>query len=92
MTKHGSTTTPEAKKQLKQVEADGSASKMAKPISLANKDMANILQDAHGIILIDYLKKKDDNRRILCNITELTEQWIKEKQPHFVNKSALSSR
>lgn len=83
--------TPETKVQSKQwVEAGGSAPKKAKTVPSAGKVMATVFWDAHGIILIDYLKKgKSITGQYYVALLDQLNNEIKEKRPHLARKKVL---
>ena len=57
------------------VEVGGSALKMVKMVSLAGKVICTVFWDTHGITFISTFKRKNNNRRMLCNVIGSIEQW-----------------
>ena len=83
--------TPETKNQSKQwVEPGGSAPKKAKTVKSADKVMATVFWDSHGILLIDYLEKgKTITGEYYAALLDQLNDKIKEKRQYLKKKKVL---
>ena len=77
--------TPESRRGSKRwLKSDESASKRSKTQQLAEKVMASVFRDAHGVIFINYLEKeraitKEYYAALLARLVD----EIRKKRPHF---------
>lgn len=83
--------TPETKEQSKQWVSQGNSKpKKAKVVLSANKVMATVFWDAHGIIHIDYLEKgKTITGEYYSKLLDRFDADLKQKRPHLAKKKVL---